>query len=71
MFARAYAELYLLDNNALILAYLNGDLPSDYPDPAKRDRASIVMGTPQLVDLELDRVSGLAAAQAGHFFGFL
>jgi hypothetical protein len=71
MLSRAYSEIYLLDNNALALAYLNGDSVMTYRDQAKRDRASILMGTPELVSIELDRVSSLAAIQAGQIMGLL
>ncbi len=71
MLGRAYSEVYLLDNNCLSMAYLNGSLPSLYPDQTKFDRATILLATPQLVELELDRVSSLAAQNAGAAHGHL
>jgi hypothetical protein len=71
MLGRAYSELFCLDNNCLHMAYLNGTSPMLYPDQAKLDRAAILLATPQLVEMEIDRVSSLAAQQAGQVFGFL
>ncbi len=71
MLGRAYSEIYLLDNNCLSLAYLNGSLPSRYPDQAKFDRATILLATPQLVEMEIDRISSLAAQNAGAANGYL
>ncbi len=68
MLGKAYAELYLLDDNCLTLAYLNGTSPTNYPDERKREQAALFHGTPQLVERELDQVSQLAAIQAGRFF---
>jgi hypothetical protein len=53
------------------LAYLNGSLPSRYPDQAKFDRATILLATPQLVEMEIDRISSLAAQNAGAANGYL
>jgi hypothetical protein len=71
MLGRAYSELFCLDNNCLSLAYLNGSNPMDYRDQAKLERAALLLATPELVELEIDRVSSLAANQAGHVFGVL
>jgi hypothetical protein len=71
MLGRAYAEMFLLDNNCLALAYLNGDSPNNYPDQRKRDWAALLLATPQLVDQEIDRVSSLAAIQAGLMYGLI
>ncbi len=71
MLGKAYAELYLLDDNCLTMAYLNGESPFKYPDQKKRDRAALLLATPQLVDRELDQVSQLAAVQAGRAFGLI
>jgi hypothetical protein len=71
MLGRAYSEMFLLDDNCLALAYLNGDSPNNYPDQKKRDRACLLLATPQLVDQELDRVSSLAAVQAGLLYGLI
>ncbi len=43
----------------------------DYRDQAKLERAALLLATPELVELEIDRVSSLAANQAGHVFGVL
>jgi hypothetical protein len=69
MLGKAYSELYLLDDNCLTMAYLNGESPFRYPDPRKMDQAALLLATPQLVELELDQVSQLAAIQAGSAFG--
>jgi hypothetical protein len=71
MLGRAYAEMFLLDNNCLALAYLNGDSPTNYPDQKKRERAALLLATPELVEQELDRVSSLAAIQAGLLYGLI
>jgi hypothetical protein len=71
MLGRAYSELFCLDNNCLSLAYLNGNSPMDYPDQAKLDRAALLLATPELVAQEIDRVSGLAAQQAGQIYGVI
>jgi hypothetical protein len=71
MLGRAYAELYCLDNNCLSMAYLNGTTPCTYPDQAKLDRAAILLATPQMVEAEIDRISSLAAQQAGAIYGVI
>jgi hypothetical protein len=71
LLGKAYSELYLLDDNCLTMAYLNGESPFKYPDQRKRDHAALLLATPQLVELELDRVSQLAAIQAGSAFGLI
>ncbi len=71
MLGRAYSELYCLDNNCLAMAYLNGSSPMAYPDQAKLDRAAILLATPQLVELEIDRISSLVAQQAALVHGFI
>jgi hypothetical protein len=53
------------------MAYLNGTTPCAYPDQVKLDRAAILLATPQMVEVEIDRVSSLAAQQAGAVYGVL
>jgi hypothetical protein len=71
MLGRAYSELYCLDSNCIVLSYLNRDSPFNYPDPKKRERAALLLATPEMVDREIDRVSRLAAIQAGRFHGLI
>ncbi len=60
-----------MDNNALALAYMNGDSPWNYPDQSKKERAALLLATPELVEIEIDNVSRSAAQQAGQVAGFI
>ncbi len=67
----AYAELYLLDDNAIVLSYLNGTTPFDYPDPAKFNKALLMLPSPDLIMRDLDLASGTLAARQGRALGLI
>ena len=52
---QAYAEVNLLDDQALTLSSLNNDSPYNYPDRSKLHRAMLLFPTPELVELEMIR----------------
>ena len=56
---KAFAEVNLLDDNALVLSSLNGDSPFDYPDNAKLYRAMLMVPTLQLIELEFERFTNI------------
>jgi len=62
LLGRAYAEIYLLDDQALTLSYLNNRSPFCYQDQGKMNRAMLLLATPELVDLDMDAASALNAA---------
>ena len=65
LLGRAYCELNLLHDEAITMSYFNQTCPQAYPDPEKCDRALLLLPTEQLLDLEIDRVSGLNAFRCG------
>jgi hypothetical protein len=67
----AYAELYLLNDNAIVLSYLNGMTPFDYPDPAKFNKALLMLPSPDLIMRDLDLASGTLAARQGRALGLI
>ncbi len=67
----AYAEIYLLDDYALTMSYINRDSPFNYPDPAKIEKALLLLPHPDLIEQDLDRVSSLLAARRGRFLGLI
>ena len=62
---RAYSLIYLVHEHALTTSYFNRTSPHSYPDPDKLEQALLHLATPELVDLELDRVSSQYASARG------
>jgi hypothetical protein len=67
----AYGEIYLLDEYALTLSYINRASPFAYPDPAKAERALLLLPHPDLVERDLDHVSSLLASRRGRSLGLI
>ena len=59
---RAYAEINCLDDNSIVLSYLNGNSPYDYPDQAKWNRALLMFPSNELIELEYQRFSSINSA---------
>jgi hypothetical protein len=59
--AKAYAELHLLDDQALLMSYFNDTSPFVYPDPAKLNRALLLLPGKDLLDHERDFASRINA----------
>ena len=54
---KAYAEINCLDDNAIVLSYLNGGSPYDYPDQSKWNKALLLFPSNELIELEYQRFS--------------
>ncbi len=67
----AYGEIYLLDEHALTLSYVNGTSPFAYPDANKIEKALLLLPSPELVERELDRTSSLLAFRQGRALGLV
>jgi hypothetical protein len=67
----AYGEIYLLDEHALTLSYINGTSPFAYPDATKVDKALLLLPSPDLIERELDRTSSLLAFRQGRALGLV
>jgi hypothetical protein len=67
----AYSELFCLDDQALTMAYLNQTSPLIYPDVRKKNRTLLLYATPELYEIELDKVSSEFAAHNGRALGFI
>jgi hypothetical protein len=70
LLSKAYGELHLLDDLALVLSYMNGKSPYDYPDEAKVDQALLLLPSMDLINYDRDAASSENAriwAQANHF----
>jgi hypothetical protein len=57
LLSRAFGELHLLDDLALILSYLNGKSPYDYPDESKVDQALLLLPSMELINHDRDVAS--------------
>jgi hypothetical protein len=57
LLSRAYGEIHLLDDLALVLSYLNGKSPHDYPDEAKVDQALLLLPGMELLNFDRDFAS--------------
>jgi hypothetical protein len=55
--ALAYSHVHLLDDQALVLSYLNGTSPLDYPDDQKIDQTMLLLPGFDLINYERDRAS--------------
>jgi hypothetical protein len=67
----AYSELYLLDEFALTMSFINKTSPFCYPDPAKLDKALLLLPHPELVEKDLDHASRLLAFCRGRSLGLI
>jgi hypothetical protein len=71
LLSKAYGELHLLDDLALVLSYMNGKSPYDYPDDAKIDRTLLLLPSMDLINYDRDAASSENAriwAHANHIF---
>jgi hypothetical protein len=57
LLSRAYGEIHLLDDLALVLSYLNGKSPYDYPDETKVDRVLLLLPGMDLLNYDRDFAS--------------
>jgi hypothetical protein len=57
LLSRAYGEIHLLDDLALVLSYLNGKSPYDYPDETKVDQALLLLPGMDLLNYDRDSAS--------------
>jgi hypothetical protein len=55
--ALAYAHIHLVDDQALVLSYLNCTSPFYYPDETKIDQALLLLPSVELINYERDRAS--------------
>ena len=62
LLGRAYSELYLLDDQALTLSYLNNRSPFCYQSQSKMNSAMLLLATPELVDMDMDNASAYNAS---------
>jgi hypothetical protein len=62
----AYGEIFMVDDYALHMSYLNGTSPFDYPMQSRYHKALLLFPTPQLLRNELEGVlqTNLAIRQA-------
>ncbi len=54
---KAYAEINLLHDQAMVLSYFNDTIPHMYPDEAKFTKAQLLLPSPDLIDHDRDFAS--------------
>ena len=68
---RAYAEINLLDDFSIVMAYLNKASPTSYPDPEKLHRAMLLLPGEDLVEHERDQASQINALNYAFHHGII
>lgn len=71
LLSRAYGEIHLLDDLALVLSYLNGKSPYDYPDESKVDQALLLLPGMDLLNYDRDAASSENARIWAHANGVI
>jgi hypothetical protein len=69
--ALAYAHIHLLDDQALVLSYMNGTSPFQYPDDSKIDQVMLLLPSFDLINYERDQASSELAQMWARARGIL